>query len=76
MAKIKVAVKSAFAVDGTVYRPGQTVSVEEKVARNLIDRGKVTVTEGKAPEKPKGPIGTDGKGGAKPQGEKPADEGK
>lgn len=75
MAKIKVAVKSAFAVDGTVYRPGQSVSVDEKIARNLIDRGKATA-EGKAPEKPKGPIGTDGKGGAKPQGEKPADEGK
>lgn len=75
MAKIKVAVKSAFAVDGTVYRPGQTVSVDEKVARNLIDRGKAKA-EGKAPEKPKGPIGTDGKGGAKPQGEKPTDEGK
>lgn len=74
MAKIKLAVKSAFALDGTVYRPGQSVEVEEKLARNLIDRGKATA-QGKAPEKPKGPIGTD-KAGAKPQGEKPADEGK
>ena len=76
MAKVKVQVKSAFAVDGTVYRPGQTAQVDEKTARNLADRGKVTFSEGKAPEKPKGPIGTDGKGGAKPQGDKPADEGK
>lgn len=77
---IKVKVTSAFAVDGTVHKAGQIVDVPDKLARNLLHRDKVVLaaaeTPDEAPDEPTGPIGTNGRGGAKRQGKVPADESK
>jgi hypothetical protein len=77
MAKAKefeVEVTSAIVIDGVIVKPGKRITVGERMARNLLDRGKVKPVAGKAKaDKPKGPIGT-AEGGAAPQGDSPADE--
>lgn len=73
--KYELKVTSAITLDGKIVPAGKKISVDHKIARNLLHRGKAELAKGgEKPEKAKGPIGTDGKGGAKPQGEKPADE--
>lgn len=79
MAKAKtfdLVITSAVVIDGEIVKPKQKVSVPEKLARNLLDRGNAELAKGaEAPKKGTGPIGTDGDGGAKRQGKEPADEG-
>lgn len=68
-------ITSAVLLDGAIVKPGATVKVGRVLARNLLDRGKAEMAAGQSvPDKGAGPIGTDGKGGAKRQGKKPADE--
>lgn len=78
MAKAKsfeLVITSAVMIDGQMAKPRAKVTVPEKLARNLLDRGKATLAKGEELPSDEGPIGTDGKGGAKRQGKKPADEG-
>lgn len=72
--KFALKITSAITLDGAIVTAGKVIEVDEKTAKNLLHRGKAELASDKKPEKAKGPIGTDGKGGAKAQGNEPADE--
>jgi hypothetical protein len=62
-------VKSAFMLDGKMRVPGKTVEgVSERMARDLLRRGKAVLLEGELPADESGPVSTTGKGGKKGSG--------
>lgn len=70
MSKYSLKITSAVTLDGAVVVPGKVVEVEEKTAKNLLERGKAEL----APEKPAAPKKTASRKSTSKAAEPVADE--